>query len=70
VEDLAPVDQVKFGVDLGLLGVELLANGGTAYTVCFDPVDGGAPVGSICLEGDAVGVPVESSEPGLNDFDF
>ena len=70
VEDLEPVDHVKFGVDLGLLGVELLGNGGTAYTVCFDPVDGGAPVGRICREGDAVGVPVESSEPGLNDFDF
>jgi hypothetical protein len=30
VEDLAPVDHVKFGVDLVLLGVELLGNGGTA----------------------------------------
>jgi len=38
--------------------------------VCFDAEEGGAPVGRICLDGDAVGVPVESSDPGLKDFDF
>ena len=30
VEDLAPVDQVRLGLALGLLGVELFGNGGTA----------------------------------------
>ena len=37
--------------------------------MCFDPAEGGAPVGRICLEGEAVGLPVESSDPGLKDFD-
>jgi hypothetical protein len=30
LEGLAPVDHDRLGVDLGLLGVELLGNGGTA----------------------------------------
>jgi len=30
VEDLAPVDHVTLGLALGLLGVELFGNGGTA----------------------------------------
>ena len=38
--------------------------------MCFDPMDGGAPVGRVCRDGEAVGEPVESSDPGLNDLDF
>ena len=32
-----------------LLGLELFGSGGTAYTVCFDACDGGAPVGRLDL---------------------
>ncbi len=69
-EALAPVDHETLGLVLELLGLEDFGSGGTAYTVCFDPAEGGVPVGRICREGEAVGAPVESREPGLNDFDF
>jgi len=53
-----------------LLGLELLGSGGTAYTVCLDTCDGGAPVGRADLTADAVDGEVESGPTGLNDFDF
>jgi hypothetical protein len=38
--------------------------------VCFDIVEGGAPVGRIDFELEVEAVEVESGETGLKDFDF
>jgi len=63
------VAQVDPGVVRGLLGVELLGRGGTAYAVCLETGEGGGPVGRICLDEAVDGV--EASGPGgLKDFDF
>ena len=62
--------QDVLGMFLEELGLVLFGRGGTAYTVCFDTWDGGAPVGRLDLTEETVDVEVERGPDGLNDFDF
>jgi hypothetical protein len=69
-DDLA---ETEAQVDPGMLRVppevEVFGSGGTAYAVCFETGDGGAPVGTLCFDGVAAAVD-DSGPTGLKFFDF